>query len=286
LGLFLDMFVRLIWTALAVVLTSGLSAQGDTLWMVPGGVGLGGDTLAALRFCATPQFQASNETLGGALSSVVVVNADSVSHELAWTAQEGMTWTVAPGASVELDVSGMGNVTHRLWSVSERGQTLGLSTMHRSGWDDLPHYEWNLNEWDPAETWSLAAGGSLDPTTAYVPRQFTINDRNFPNTLTDSSSYVQTSVGSAVYISIVNQGRMDQVLHFHGYHVDMLQSSSHQNRVGWSKDTVPVKAGERVVVRLDPNQPGEYPVHAHNLVAVTNAGFYPGGMITYLNVAP
>lgn len=272
--------------ALASVLAAGLYAQSDTLWMVPGGVGLGGDTLAALRFCATPQFQMSNETLNDLTSSVVVVNADSVAHELAWTVQEGTTWSVAPGASVELDVTGLADETHRLWSVTERGQTLGLSTMIRSGWDDLPHYEWNLNEWDPAETWELAAGGSLDPTAAYVPRQFTINDRNFPHTLADSSSYVQTSVGAAVYISIINQGRMDQVLHFHGYHVDMLQSSAHPNRVGWSKDTVPVKAGECVVVRLDPNQPGEYPVHAHNLVAVTNAGFYPGGMITYLNVAP
>jgi len=56
--------------------------------------------------------------------------------------------------------------------------------------------------------------------------------------------------------------------------------------VGWSKDTVPVKRGECVVVKLNPNQSGEYPVHAHNLVAVTNAGFYPGGMITFLSVAP
>ena len=280
------MFERFFSLALVAVLAGGMTAQTDTLWMAPGGVALGGDTLAALRFCATPQFQVSNETLDGALTSVVVVNGDSVAHELAWTAQEGTTWSVASGASVELDMSGLGNATHRLWSATERGQTLGLSTMVRSGWDDLPHYEWNLNEWDPAETWMLAEGGSLDPTAAYVPRQFTINDLNYPNTLADSTSYVQTSVGAAVYISIVNQGRMDQVLHFHGYHVDMLQSSAHENRVGWSKDTVPVKAGERVVVRLDPNQPGEYPVHAHNLVAVTNAGFYPGGMITYLNVAP
>ncbi|MDA0729048.1 MAG: multicopper oxidase domain-containing protein [Bacteroidetes bacterium] len=280
------MLPRLISMATAALLANGFCAQSDTLWMVPGGVGLGGDTLAALRFCDTPQFQVSNETIDGALSSLVLVNGDSVAHELACTALEGTTWSVAPGASVELDVSGLGNATHRLWSVTERGQTLGLSTMVRSGWDDLPHYEWNLNEWDPEETWVLAEGGSLDPSAAYVPRQFTINDLNFPNTLADSSSYVQTSVGAAVYISIVNQGRMDQVLHFHGYHVDMLQSSAHGNRVGWSKDTVPVKAGERVVVRLDPNQSGEYPVHAHNLVAVTNAGFYPGGMITYLNVAP
>ena len=264
----------------------GCKAQADTLWIVPGGVGLAGDTLAALRFCGEPSFQPTNETLDGDLTTAVVWNLDSVTHSLELSATLGVMWLVNPGEFVEIDLSSVEQGTYRLWVGSERGKTLGLGTMVRAGWNDLPHYEWNLNDWDPAETWTVAEGGSLDPLQEYVPRQFTINDRHFPNTLADTSAYVQTSVGEAVYISIVNQGRLDQVLHFHGYHVDVLQSSAHANRVGWSKDTVPIKAGECVVVLLDPNQPGEYPVHAHNLVAVTNAGFYPGGMITYLNVSP
>ena len=74
--LFLSMLERFFSLATAAVLACGMSAQTDTLWMVPGGVALGGDTLAALRFCAAPQFQASNETLDGSLTSVVVVNGD------------------------------------------------------------------------------------------------------------------------------------------------------------------------------------------------------------------
>jgi hypothetical protein len=283
--LFLTMLRTLFLFLLVTVFNLGGIAQTDTLWLVPGGVGVGGDTLAALRFCNSPEFQLSNETLEST-GSVVVVNADTVTHELAWSAQEGTTWTAEPGAAVELDLAIEGNATHRLWSTTERGQTLGLCTMVRSGWEDLPHFEWNLNEWDPEETWTLAGGGGLDPSAPYVPRQFTINDLNYPSTLGDSSSHVQTSVGAPVYISIINQGRMHQVLHFHGFHVEVLHSSAHLNRVGWSKDTMPIKAGECVVVQLNPNQPGEYPVHAHNLVAVTNAGFYPGGMITYLNIEP
>ena len=53
----------------------------------------------------------------------------------------------------------------------------------------------------------------------------------------------------------------------------------------WSKDTVPIKAGETMVLELTANLAGIYPVHDHNLIAVTNAGFYPGGMLTQIHVA-
>lgn len=261
-------------------------AQADTLWIVPGGVGLGGDTLAALRFCDSPEFQIQNKSLGGWSGQCVVVNTDSVDHELHASVPDFEPVDVVAGSNAVLDVALPVNSTHRIWSATQRGDVLGLETMVRAGWQDAPHFEWNLNEWDPAATWNLAEGMAVDLTEPYVPRQFTINDLNFPNTLEDSTAHVHTSVGEAVYISIVNQGRMDQVLHFHGFHVEILQASKHENRVGWSKDTVPVRQGECVVVKLDPNKAGEYPVHAHNLVAVTNAGFYPGGMITFLSVAP
>jgi hypothetical protein len=47
-----------------------------------------------------------------------------------------------------------------------------------------------------------------------------------------------------------------------------------------------VKKGEGMTVQLVANQAGIYPVHDHNLIAVTNAGFYPGGMITQIIVDP
>jgi len=278
--------IRQTLCALGVLVPSLVMAQVDTLWIVPGGVSLGGDTLAALRFCSTEEFQPSNETIHGDWTSTVFVNLDSAAHSLMIDVEDWGPVTVLAGDTVAVAPGELGEATHRVWSASQRGKTLGLATLWRSGYDDHVHFEWNLNEWDPAATWTAASGEIVSEDDPYVPRQFTINDRNYPNTLLDSSSYVQTSVGVPVYISIVNQGRMDQVLHFHGYHVKVLQSSAHENRVGWTKDTVPVKQGECVVVELNPNQPGEYPVHAHNLVAVTNAGFYPGGMITYLNVAP
>jgi len=161
---------------------------------------------------------------------------------------------------------------------------LGASMMLRVGYDDLQHFEWNLNEWDTLRTEIAASQMPVDFAAPYEPRQFTINDRVFPNTLEDSTAYVAVDLNQEVYISIVNHGYMEQVLHFHGFHIEMIQSSYHNERVGWMKDTVPLRSGECVIVKLVANQPGVYPVHAHNLIAVTNAGFYPGGMITQINV--
>ncbi|MCH1576729.1 MAG: hypothetical protein L7S67_10685, partial [Flavobacteriales bacterium] len=69
-------------------------------------------------------------------------------------------------------------------------------------------------------------------------------------------------------------------------HVDILQSTHLPERVGWNKDTLPFPRSEVSVVRLVAFQSGAYPVHNHNLIAVTNAGLYPGGMITVLNITP
>jgi len=48
------------------------------------------------------------------------------------------------------------------------------------------------------------------------------------------------------------------------------------------KDTFPVYSMETVVLELVPNQVGEYPVHDHNLVAVSGASMYPNGMFLTL----
>jgi len=279
------------WVLSALVLEGGpvARAQVDTLWLLSGQVTFGAGSLAALRLTTTPEWTGYNESLvvaGDAPTSWVVVNADTVAHVMVLdVAGWENVWVDALGEAA-MTLPALGNATHRLRSGTPRGDALGAETMVQSGWNDHPHFVWNLNEWQPSRTWDMAINGNVNEAAPYVPRQFTINDRTYPLTLEDSTSYVTMAVGDTSYISVVNHGRMDQVLHFHGYHVRMLQSSQHANRVGWDKDTVPVKRGECVVVELVPTQPGEYPVHAHNLVAVTNAGFYPGGMITFLNVQP
>ena len=143
-------------------------AQTDTLWIVPSGVGLGGDTLAALRLCGSPAFQIQNETLGEWPGQCVVVNTDSVGHQLHSSVPGFEPVNVDAGADAVLELALPVNSTHRMWSASQRGDLLGLETMVRTGWQDAPHFEWNLNEWDPAATWDLAEGLEVDLTTHKV----------------------------------------------------------------------------------------------------------------------
>jgi hypothetical protein len=48
------------------------------------------------------------------------------------------------------------------------------------------------------------------------------------------------------------------------------------------KDTFPIQPLETLLLQLVPHQVGEYPVHDHNLVAVSAGGIYPNGMFLTL----
>ncbi len=71
-------------------------------------------------------------------------------------------------------------------------------------------------------------------------------------------------------------------LHFHGYHLKIVFSSKTPSNVGRLKDTFPVHSMESIILELIPDQVGEYPVHDHNLVAVSGGNIYPNGMFLTL----
>ena len=268
-------------------LSSYSQLQIDTLYINNGSTSLGSDVIQALRFNETTEFNSINSVLRivpGEELTIVVVNNDTADHNLGIPPLDSFGPTIPQQTTQIISIPPLPAGTYRFQSTSERGIILGASMMLRVGYDDLQHFEWNLNEWDTLRTAMAAMQVPVDFAAPYVPRQFTINDRVFPNTLEDSTAYVAVDLNQELYISIVNHGFMEQVLHFHGFHVEMIQSSGHYERVGWMKDTVPLYSGECVIVKLIANQQGVYPVHAHNLIAVTNAGFYPGGMITQINV--
>lgn len=272
---------------LTLVIASFQAYSQDTLYINFGETSLGSDQILALRFNETSEYDSINSILRinpNEEFQLTIVNNDTVDHNLGILPLDAFGPTIPQQSSQNIYIPALPAGTYRLQSTSERGMILGASMMLRVGYDDLQHFEWNLNEWDTLRTELAAMQIPVDFAVPYVPRQFTINDRVFPNTLEDSTAYVAVGLNQEVYISIVNHGYMEQVLHFHGFHIEMIQSSYHNERVGWMKDTVPLRSGECVIVKLVASQPGIYPVHAHNLIAVTNAGFYPGGMITQINV--
>lgn len=282
-----------LFLALCVVMAGNLEALGqqspDTLWLQHGDVHLAGDTMPALRWTDSPEWDSLNVSFSVPVlepHQMVVLNGDSVDHAFQMDAPGFDPVALPAGEATLVILPALESGSYRYHLDTERGHVLGAAGVVRVGFDDLPHYHWNLGDWEPDRMALVAAGGTVDPEAPYVPRQFTVNDRVHPNTLGDSHGHVQIGVGTSCYITIVNQGSMDHVLHFHGFHFEILASTHHPERIGWSKDTMPFLKGEVTLVRLDAFQSGTYPVHNHNLIAVTNAGLYPGGMITHLDIAP
>ena len=229
------------------------------------------------------------EREAGMASNLVIVNADSTSHEWASLIGEIEGITIEPGDTAVVDLPALSMGTYRLGLIDGEGGGLGAQSMLQVGLEsdaDLALFHWNLCDWETNQMASWSNGTEPDPNAAYVPNYFSINEQTYPTTLEDTNALISVPLGDTCWIAVANHGQMDHVLHFHGFHVEVLTSNLQPTRIGWSKDTVPIKKGEGMTLQLVANQAGTYPVHDHNLIAVTNAGFYPGGMLTQIIVAP
>ncbi len=273
---------------IGVCLSIALNAQ-DSLWIIPGNFIQGNDTMPALR--AEPQsiwsgFNAVIDRPSETSSSIVVINADTVAHSWSTNAPGDDITNLTPGTATTISLPSLAPGTYQYGLNDERGKVLGASGTLRIGWTNETLFYWNLCEWQPSIMELAADGEPINWSLPYVPQHFTINERSYPSTSDDPNALVALNLNDTCFISISNLGHMNHVLHFHGFHVDIISSTDHPERVGWSKDTVPIRKGESMTVRLIAFQEGMYPVHNHNLIAVTNAGFYPGGMITSIHVMP
>ena len=278
------------WTCLILAMVPfGTFAQ-DTLWLARGEWTQIPDSVQALRFNANDEWSGVNATLTrpvDAASSLVVVNLDSIAHTWKLEAEGELDWDLAALDTIVLEMPELPAGAYRFGLIDEIGRVMGASGQLQIGLEaDYAHFHWNLGDWSVARMVAADLGLPIAWNEPYVPEQFTINERTYPAVADDPEAIVAVSLGDTCLISIANHGFMDHVFHFHGFHVTMISSSHHPERVGWSKDTVPIRMGEVLTVQLVANQVGMYPVHNHNLIAVTNAGFYPGGMITQIHVAP
>jgi hypothetical protein len=220
-----------------------------------------------------------------ASASAEFINADSVDHHLIVDDVDWAGVALPAGDTVAFAWPALPEGTYRYHLAGMRGEMLQASGVLRAGITGEHRFVWHVADLEANLLDEVAAGGQWDPAT-YTPDYFTINEAHYPHTLDDPNALVALSLGDSAVISVANAGQMDHVFHFHGFHVTILQSSRSPERVGWLKDSVPVRRGEGMTLLLVPNQTGTYPVHDHNLIAVTNAGFYPGGMLTQIVVTP
>lgn len=192
---------------------------------------------------------------------------------------------IEAGQSRSFQIEFPENGTWRYYSSEFYGQMAGASGIILVGYDDANKFYWNLFDLNQGLSQDISENNVGEIPSDYQPELFFINGTYHPFTLEDPQTLVSLSLGEEAIISVVNSGYMDHVLHFHGFHVEILSSQGQPERVGWSKDSIPLKSGEAMTFHLIADQAGIYPVHDHNLIAVTNVGFYPGGMLTRIEVS-
>lgn len=211
-----------------------------------------------------------------------VFNQDSLAHTLGWQLKTGPGITILPGTSAEILFVSLSESMDYLVDVSDESwRYMGIHLPLLILEENKKAFVWTISEKSASLSQQLMEGQAAD-FDSYDPEYFFINGLANPETLTDSLARVEGLVGDSIHIYIFNTGMSAHSLHFHGYHAEITHSSAHPGHQGRSKDTFPVLRGEVLSLLLIPDKPGEFPVHDHNLVAVSGGGIYPNGMFTTL----
>lgn len=131
--------------------------------------------------------------------------------------------------------------------------------------------EWNSNY--------AKQGKPGQPRELYDADFFTINGLSYPNTKS-----LHVNLGETVRMRFINAGTQEHFMHLHGHSFLVTHKDGAPLREPIEMDTVPVGPGERKDVIVKANNPGDWPLHCHTPAHITNAGQYPGGMMTHLVV--
>lgn len=118
----------------------------------------------------------------------------------------------------------------------------------------------------------------------YEPDYYTVNGKSYPNIDADSTAKIRGVVGDTIHIYLANTGQSVHSVHFHGYHLRILYSSKAPEEVNWQRDTAPLWPMETLLLELVPDKPGIFPVHDHNLMAVTGNRYYRNGALLFMEI--
>jgi hypothetical protein len=217
-----------------------------------------------------------------------IINGDTRSHGFAID-HYGSLGTIVPGDSISQVISLTKAGVFKYYDPINTPWNAhsGLSgTLHIREIGDLKTYfYWDLREhqfeWSP-----LIEQGTFPDSNLYEPTYFSINGNFDPYINADSIARIRGKVDVEFGLIIVNHGLAIHSMHFHGYHLTVEKNSKNKQYIGRSKDTFPLYPYHILELSCTPDKPGEYPVHDHNLVAVTGGGIYHAGMFTTLLIDP
>lgn len=208
-----------------------------------------------------------------------IINNDTVTHGFNVKGYAGINNTILPGDSVDLIMVFNTPSVHIYYDSYNYPlfRYMGLAGMIVVNNNVAKSFFWNLKDHQKLFNDSIGEGNTVS-LTDYYPDYFTINGNSNPHINEDSAVRVSGNVGDTLYIYMVNTGQSVHSIHFHGYHSQIIYSSKFPSHVGRSKDTFAVYSMESVILEMIPDKTGEYPVHDHNLVAVSGGHIYPNGM--------
>ncbi|TNE55927.1 MAG: hypothetical protein EP338_01720 [Bacteroidetes bacterium] len=260
----------------------------DTLFLNQGKIEMvDGVQMPYFSFNSTSVFSKENTRLlvdvGDSLE-LLIVNTDSVDHAFQ---VKGLTASTSISANdsvwVNVELTETGAFIYYDPSAGEKYRYMGAAGMIvvRNPNQQTSDFYWNMKDHQSVYNVSLSEGQNVD-WSQYYPDYFTINGRSNPDINADPAARVAGKVGDTLHIYMVNTGQSIHSIHFHGYHAKIMYSSKFPDHVGRNKDTFPIYGMEVVALELVPHQPGEYPVHDHNLVAVSAGNIYPNGMFLTL----
>ncbi len=215
---------------------------------------------------------------------LTIINTDSIAHDLGVSNIVSLG-TVNASDTVTFSHTFNGFGTFGIAITSTLGYQLGAQATVRVG---IPNQSFMWNLWEMNDTLSLDLGNGITSSipTDYYPNVNTINGEAHPETVADTLGRVIGNVGDSIYISVVNSGNIVHTIHFHGYHVKIVQATQNTSVINWTKDSPVVQPRETMTLLLVPDKPGMYPVHDHNLISVLTQNSYGGGMITNITIQP
>lgn len=219
--------------------------------------------------------------------SLWVVNKDTIVHNFEIIDITGTVQSIPPNDSILLGVKFNAPGVHIYHDpLDYPTQTfLGLAGMIVVKDHNYSSFYWNMKGHDSIWNCELINNNTVDWNN-YSPEYFTLNGNSNPDINADTDARVTGNVGDTLIINIANTGQGIHSMHFHGYHGTILYSSQNQSHVGRIKDTFPIYSMETLIIQIVPDKEGVYPVHDHNLVAVTGNNIYPNGMFTTILINP
>ncbi len=256
----------------------------DTLYVNSGCFISETDSFPYISFNKDSLFSTENSIISKSPYDTLIlylINNDSVDHSFE-IANSSFLLDV-PSHQIKMDsIFGLEEGVHLLNSVGDYSK-IGLSTILKVENESKVNFYWNLKDFNDSLSFKIRNEDLFDQT-AYKPNYFLINGKLKSLLESDTLASVSGRVGDTIYINIVNTGQAYHSIHFHGYHCSIMYSGLHKNYIGREKDTFLMEPYERYILRLVPDKPGDYPVHDHNLVAVSKNRVYPSGMFMMMKI--